>query len=101
VRDLKVLTLEEAVYRMTGLSAHQFGIRNRGRISTGQYADLTVFDPAVVKDTATFEQPISPAVGIRYVLVNGRLALDDGVPTGIRAGRVFRRADLTDDSFDT
>jgi N-acyl-D-amino-acid deacylase len=95
-RDLGVLTLEDAVHRMTGLSARRFGFENRGRLEVGQYADVTVFDPDTVMDTATFEHPISPAQGILYVFVNGRMALEKGVPTDARAGTALRRMDLTD-----
>jgi N-acyl-D-amino-acid deacylase len=91
VREQKVLSLEGAIHRMTGLSAQRFGLRERGQIAVGFCADLTVFDPNGVADTATFEEPARAASGIRYVFVNGRLALDQGVPTDTRAGRVLRR----------
>lgn len=91
VREQRVLSLENAVHRMTGLSAERFGLHARGQIKIGSFADLTVFDPDTVADTATFEEPIRPATGIRYVLVNGEIALEQGVPTGARTGRVVRR----------
>jgi N-acyl-D-amino-acid deacylase len=96
VRDLNVLTLPEAVHRMTGLSAQRFGIRNRGRIEVRQYADVTVFDPQTVSDAATFEHPTRAAAGIRHVFVNGQLAWNGGSPTAGRSGKVLRRPDLTD-----
>jgi len=96
VRERKVLSLENAVYRMTGLSAERFGLRERGRVAVGFCADLTVFDPNGVADAATYEEPTRPAYGIRYVFINGRMALDDGVPTDTRAGRVLRRAAMKD-----
>ena len=70
-REIGLFPLEEAVRRMTGLPAKRFGLTNRGRIAPGAYADLCVFDPATVIDKATFEQPVTPAAGIAYVLVNG------------------------------
>ena len=92
VREQSVLSLSDAVYRMTGLPAQRFGLRNRGIIEVGNYADLCVFDPESILDSATFEQPTRPAVGIHYVFVNGQIALEDGMPTTARAGRVLTRA---------
>ncbi|HEY4214133.1 MAG TPA: D-aminoacylase [Steroidobacteraceae bacterium] len=94
VRERKALTLVEAVHRMTGSPAEQFGIQNRGRVAVGRHADLCVFDPETVQDSATFERPISAAIGIRHVFVNGQIALKDGVPTGVRAGRALQRQDM-------
>lgn len=91
VRERNVLTLETAVHRMTGLPASRFGLRERGQIEEGYHADLCVFDPLTVADTATFEQPAQAAAGIHHVLVNGRLALENGRPTGVRAGSVITR----------
>jgi N-acyl-D-amino-acid deacylase len=90
VREQGVLSLEEAVHRMTGLPAAQFGLEGRGHIRVGHYADLCVFDPCSVLDAATYERPIAPAVGIHYVFVNGQLAIDQGVVSAVRAGRVLR-----------
>jgi N-acyl-D-amino-acid deacylase len=92
VRERNVLTLQDAVHRMTGLSAQQFGLEQRGRIAVGNFADICVFDPRTVLDAATYEQPAQHAVGICYVLVNGHVALDMGRLTGSRVGRVLRRA---------
>lgn len=91
VRERGVLTLEEAVHRMTALPAAQFKLERRGEIRCGNYADLCIFDPQVICDTATYEEPTRPAVGIRYVLVNGRMALSAGELTGTRAGQILRR----------
>jgi len=91
VRERKVLTIEDAVHRMTGLPAQQFRLRDRGLVAVGQYADLCVFDPEKVLDTATFEQPMQAAVGIEYVIVNGQMALARGKPTQAREGRILRR----------
>jgi N-acyl-D-amino-acid deacylase len=91
VREQGLLSLESAVHRMSGLSAHHFGLHDRGRLAVGMRADICVFDSASICDTATFEQPTTAAVGIHYVFVNGVAALTDGVPTGLRAGRVLLR----------
>jgi len=91
VRERSVLSLENAVHRMTGLSARHFGLHDRGRIAVGACADVCVFDPRTVRDSATFEQPTRSAIGIQYVVVNGKMALDRGIPTKIRAGKVLRR----------
>ncbi|MCC7181899.1 MAG: D-aminoacylase [Acidobacteria bacterium] len=91
VREKKVLTLEEAVRKMSGFPAARMGLLDRGIIRPGLKADVVVFDPATVKDMATFEKPHQYAVGVSTVLVNGQLALSDGKPTGTRAGMVLKR----------
>jgi N-acyl-D-amino-acid deacylase len=90
VRDEKVIPLETAIREMTSLPANQLKLRNRGRISPGFVADLVLFDPAKVADTATFEKPLSYAVGMEYVMVNGQLAIDKGQATGALSGKVIR-----------
>jgi len=90
VREEHVLTLEAAVRKMTGVAAERLGLRDRGVLAEGNYADITVFDPATVADRATFESPHETSVGIRYVLVNGRFTLDEGKLTGERPGRSLR-----------
>lgn len=90
VRERGILSLEEAVRRMTSLAAATFGLDNRGRIEPGCWADLVLFDPATVKDGATYDEPKTPPVGIRLVLVNGQVACDDGVPTGAGSGKMLR-----------
>ena len=87
VREDRVMTLEDAVRRMTGLPAEQFKIRERGVVREGSYADLVVFDPATVGDPATYEQPHQYARGIDYVIVNGAVTLTPQGLTGTRAGR--------------
>jgi N-acyl-D-aspartate/D-glutamate deacylase len=87
VRDDKVLSLPEAVHRMTGLAASQIGIRDRGMIRDRQLADLVVFNAATVKDTATYERPHQYPIGIEYVVVNGVTVLDPKGLTGARPGR--------------
>lgn len=93
-RDLGLFGLEDAVRRMTGLSAARFGLTGRGVLASGAYADITVFDPATVADRATFEAPVTPAAGIEHVFVNGRLVWTEGKPTGDRPGRALRRQQL-------
>ena len=90
VREDSVIPLEFAVRKMTSLAAQRVGLDERGVLKRGLYADITVFDPATVIDRSTYELPQQIATGIRYVLVNGRLALDEGKPTGVLAGRALR-----------
>ncbi|MDX6750189.1 D-aminoacylase (plasmid) [Geminicoccaceae bacterium 1502E] len=91
-RDLGLFGIEDAVRRMTSLPAEQFSLRDRGVLREGMMADLVLFDPATVIDSATFDEPIRPAEGVRKVIVNGRMVWDDGKPTGQRPGRVLRPA---------
>lgn len=91
VREQKLMTLEEGVHRMTGLSAQQFGLKGRGRLEVGMFADITIFDPDTIIDTATFEKPISKAEGIEQVIVNGQLVWQHGECTDTRAGKVLKR----------
>src|SRR5438876_2716920 len=86
-RDLGLFPLETAVHKMTGLSARQFKLADRGELRPGAYADLTVFDPVSVQDVATFEQPSVAARGIRCVIVNGVVGYRDGRAESARAGR--------------
>lgn len=90
-RERGVLTLEQAVRKMTALPAERIGLRERGQLRAGWYADLVVFDPETVIDRATFQDPHQYPVGIDYVMVNGRFAVDGGTFHDIRAGRVLRR----------
>ena len=90
-RELGLMPLEEAVRRMTGLSAERFGLDGRGVIEPGAVADLCLFDPETVIDRATFENPLAPADGIRHVLVAGETVWRDGAATGARPGRALRR----------
>jgi len=95
VRELGTLELEEAVYKMTGLSADSMGIKNRGRLLAGAYADLVLFDPDRIADHATMAESTLVSVGVVKVWVNGQLAFDDGQPTGQLVGRVVTLADST------
>ncbi len=90
VREVGLLGLEDAVHRMTGLSAARFGLEGRGVIRAGACADLVLFDPATIIDRATFDTPSQPAAGIAAVLVNGQRVLSDGRQTGARPGRLLR-----------
>jgi N-acyl-D-amino-acid deacylase len=90
VRDEGLLTLADAVRRLTSLPAENLRLRERGRLRPGFFADVVVFDPATVADLATFEQPHQLAVGVRHVLVNGVQVLRDGEHTGALPGRVVR-----------
>ena len=90
-RGLGLFPLETAVYKMTGLTAKTFGLKDRGVLKKGTYADLCVFDADTVDEAATFARPIQPAKGIETVIVNGAITWRDGKPTGARPGRVLRR----------
>ncbi|MEP7298289.1 MAG: D-aminoacylase [Burkholderiales bacterium] len=93
-RERKLFTLEQAVHKMTGLTARNFRIKDRGLLRANAMADVVVFDPATIADTATFEVPVSASVGIRHVFVNGELAYAGGSgepKTLARAGRMLTR----------
>ena len=87
VREEKIFSLHEAIHRMTGAAAAQMGIRERGRIAERFFADLVVFNPATIGDTATYEQPHQYPVGIEHVIVNGVPVVDPKGLTGARPGR--------------
>ena len=89
-RERRALTLEAAVRKMTGVPAERIGIRERGFVRQGYFADLAVFDPATVRDRATFENSQAVAEGVRYVMVNGRFTVDAGRLTTERPGRALR-----------
>jgi N-acyl-D-amino-acid deacylase len=90
VRERGVLALEEAIRRMTSLPCSRFGLAGRGLVREGYWADLVLFDPATVRDTATYRDPKQEPEGIRMVLVNGEVALEDGRHTGVGVGRALR-----------
>jgi len=90
VRTRKVLTLEDAVRRMTSLPARTFGFKDRGILREGAAADILIFDPAKVQDKSTFTQPHQFSEGFDYVLVNGKVAVDEGKLTEVRAGAILR-----------
>ncbi len=90
-RDVGLFPLADAVHRMTGLSARRFGLARRGEVREGHWADLVLFDPATVRDVATYADPQRPAAGIAAVWVNGVLSSEGQVPTGARGGRFLPR----------
>lgn len=91
VRDEKLLTLEEAVRRMTSLAASQAGIARRGLLRPGYYADVVVFDPKLIQDNATYSRPQVMATGVSLVVVNGVPVFENGKATGALPGRAIRR----------
>ena len=90
VRDEHLLSLEDAIHKMTGGPAARVGLKDRGLLKVGMFADITVFDPKTVIDRATFDQPNQYPVGIEYVLVNGQISVDNGQRTPALAGQVIR-----------
>jgi N-acyl-D-aspartate/D-glutamate deacylase len=91
VRDLGLLTLPQAIYKMTGGPAAALGLTDRGVLRPGAAADITVFDPTSIADRATFDEPRRYPAGITQVIINGVRVIDDGVHTGALPGRVLRR----------
>jgi N-acyl-D-amino-acid deacylase len=90
VRERKVISLEEAVYRLTSLPATNLGLDRRGALKEGYYADVVIFDPLTIADNATFEAPHQYASGVIHVFVNGGHVLKEGAHTGAFSGRVVR-----------
>jgi N-acyl-D-amino-acid deacylase len=86
VREQKVISLEEAIRRMTSLAAQKFQLKDRGLLKEGMAADIVLFDEKEVSDRATFEQPHQYSVGFKYILVNGKVVVDNGQQTGVRSG---------------
>ena len=91
-RDERLFSMEEAVRKMTSRPARRLGLQDRGLIRAGMKADLVAFDPATVRDTATFEKPMAYPEGIPYVVVNGKFVLDNGRRTRERPGRPLRHS---------
>ncbi len=90
VRDEKLMPLELAIHKMTGLPASNVGLKQRGLLREGYFADITIFDPKTVIDRATFEEPNQYPVGINYVIANGQIEVDNGQRTPVNSGRVLR-----------
>jgi len=90
VRDEQLLPLELAIHKMTGLPAANVGLKERGLVREGYFADLTIFDPKTVIDRATFEEPNQYPAGVNYVIVNGQIEVDNGKRTPALAGRPLR-----------
>jgi len=91
VKEKRILSLEEAVKKMTGMPAWKLRIWDRGIIRPGMKADITIFDYWQIRDMATFENPHSYPEGIKHVIVNGKLVVEDGIHIGTRSGRVLRK----------
>lgn len=91
VREEKLISLEEAIRRMTSLAAQKFQLKDRGLLKEGYAADIVIFDENEVNDKATFEQPHQFSVGFKYVLVNGKLVVDEGKHNGTRSGFTLRK----------
>lgn len=89
VREKKLLSLQQAIHKMTYLPAKRMGLKDRGTITTGNFADIVIFDPTTIKDKSTYDQPHQYPDGIKYVIVNGCITVDDGIFTENRAGRVL------------
>lgn len=92
-RDIGLFPLETAVWKMTGLTARNFGLQGRGTLQEGQHADIVVFDAATVRDAASYEAPTRAAEGIDAVVVNGAITWQHGAHTGARSGQVITRQD--------
>jgi N-acyl-D-aspartate/D-glutamate deacylase len=90
VREKKLMRLEDAVRKMTSLNAAKLGLRDRGQVRPGAFADLTVFDPKQVIDKSTYIDPFHYNDGIECAIVNGQVVLDKGQHTGARPGRALR-----------
>jgi N-acyl-D-aspartate/D-glutamate deacylase len=90
VRDQHLLPLEQAVRKMTSLPAQRERLRGRGLLKEGYFADITIFDPGSIQETATYTEPASLSEGVKYVFVNGQLEFQDGKLTGVQAGRALR-----------
>ncbi len=91
VRETRALTLEDAVRKMTALPASTIGMADRGVLAPGMAADIAVFDPNAITDHATYDDPARPSDGVRFVIVNGEVALKNGAPTGARGGTTLAR----------
>jgi N-acyl-D-amino-acid deacylase len=90
VREMKVISIEEAVRRMTSLPAQKFNLHNRGLLQEGYAADMVIIDENTVSDVSTFQKPHQFSVGLPFVIVNGKLVIDNGVHTGVRSGEAIR-----------
>jgi N-acyl-D-amino-acid deacylase len=89
VREEKIISLQEAIRRLTSLPATNLGLNQRGFLKEGMFADVVVFDPTVIADQATYEKPHQYAVGVKHVFVNGAQVLKDGEHTGAKPGRAL------------
>lgn len=92
VNDLKLLTPEEAIVKITGGPATVMGIEKRGTLAKGNFADIVIFDPRLIRDRATYQNPYRYPAGMEWVLVNGKIVMEQGKHTGARAGQVIRKS---------
>jgi len=90
VREEQLLSVQEAVRKLTSLPADVLSLQSRGRLKTGNFADVVIFDPATFQDHSTYQKPMQYATGVTDVFINGQLALKDGEPTGAHSGRILR-----------
>jgi N-acyl-D-amino-acid deacylase len=90
VRKDHALSIEEAVRKLSSLPADNLSLPERGRLTAGAFADVVVFDPNTIQDHATYDNPHQLSTGVSYVVVNGKMAIKDGVATGAATGRVVR-----------
>ena len=91
VRERGVVGWEEAIFKMSGMPAKKYNLEKRGILAEGNFADVTIFDPEIIKDQATVENPYQYSKGVDWVIINGETALENGQPTDLRAGSVIRR----------
>jgi N-acyl-D-aspartate/D-glutamate deacylase len=91
VRDLRLLTLEQAIRKITSLPAQREHLTNRGLLKEGYFADVTIFDPQTIIDKATYTEPAQLSQGVKYVFVNGQLEFESGHLTGVNAGKGLYR----------
>ncbi len=89
--DSKLIMLEEAIRKMTSLPASKIGLKKRGQIKEGYYADIVIFDPNIIKDKATYEKPRQYPKGIKYVIVNGNIVVRNGKLTGLKPGKILKK----------
>jgi N-acyl-D-amino-acid deacylase len=98
VRKDHALPIEEAVRKLTSLPADNLSLVDRGRLKAGEFADVVVFDPNTIQDHATYEKPHQLSTGVSYVVVNGKVAIQDGKPTGVGSGRFVKGRAWTGDA---
>jgi dihydroorotase/N-acyl-D-amino-acid deacylase len=101
VRDEHLLPLEQGIRKMTSLPAQREHLRGRGLLRQGYFADITIFDPATIRDTATYQNPAQLSEGVKYVLVNGQVEYEDGRLTGVKAGMPLRGPAWKENSVQT
>jgi len=91
VREEKWLTFEEAIWKMTGFPAKKLGLEQRGLIKEDYWADIVIFDPEIIKDEATYEEPHRFSIGLEYVIVNGKIAVEKGIQQEVLEGKILRK----------